>query len=174
MELIFEEKQKIRQKWLIGIVFFSSFVMIAVFGYGIYQQIILGIPFGNKPASDTFLLLVGGLILLVSVGIPVLLLKAVLETKIYDDGIYFRYVPFIMKYRKINMLSVQSYEIKKYRPIRDFGGWGIRFSFKGKNIVYNVSGDMGLELVLQTGKIIILGTQKPDEIGNALRKALGR
>ena len=43
-----EEKQYFRQKWLwVIILFFPLFSF-----YGIYEQIILGNPIGNNPASD--------------------------------------------------------------------------------------------------------------------------
>ena len=171
MELFFEEKQKIRQKWLIGIVLFSSAVIIIVFGYGIYNQIFLGKPFGNNPSSDSGLIAISFLMLFVAVGIPMLLLGSYLEIKVFQDGIYFRYIPFIRKFRRINFAAIQSFVIRKYKPIREFGGWGIRFGFKEKSIMYNVSGNMGIELVLKDGKKIILGTQRPEELQAALTKA---
>ena len=43
-----EEKQYFRQKWLwVIILFFPLFSF-----YGIYEQIMLGNPIGNNPASD--------------------------------------------------------------------------------------------------------------------------
>jgi len=174
MELLFEEKQKITQKWLIATVLLSSTVIILVFGYGFYRQIGLGLPFGNNPSSDSGLILISLLMLAIAIGIPWLLLGSYLEIKVYQDGIYFRYVPFIRKYRRINIHSIQSYAVRQYKPIKEFGGWGIRFGFKEKSVMYNISGNLAIELVLIDGKKIFLGTHKPEELKAALTNAIGK
>jgi hypothetical protein len=50
----------------------------------------------------------------------------------------------------------------------EYGGWGIRYSWNG--IAYNTKGNMGLQIVMNTGKRILIGTQKPEELAAYLKK----
>lgn len=170
----YHEIQKLRQKWIVIIAVFPAILAIVVYFYGFYVQLIKGIPFGENSMSDTGLLLTGIFIIIISVLIPVLIFTANLDIRILNDSLYFRYFPFIRKYRKINFLNIASYNAIEYRPIRDFGGWGIRYSMKTKRICYNVSGHHGVEVTLNDGKVIVFGTQQPQQFVEALKKASGK
>jgi hypothetical protein len=65
--------------------------------------------------------------------------------------------------------AIQTYEAKTYRPLREYGGWGIRYGAAGK--AYNVSGNLGVQLSLLSGRKIMLGSQKPEELVLAIDRA---
>ena len=52
--------------------------------------------------------------------------------------------------------------------MEDYGGWGIRFSGKGK--AYIAKGKHGLYIQLFTGKNLLIGTSKPEELQRFLKK----
>ena len=56
---------------------------------------------------------------------------------------------------------------RPYSPIGDYGGWGLR-GLAG-NKAYNVWGSEGLQLVFKSGNRLLLGTQHPAELREALR-----
>jgi hypothetical protein len=56
-----------------------------------------------------------------------------------------------------------------YRPIREYGGWGIR-GF-GKRRALNMRGDRGVLLIRKDGSTILIGSQKPRELLAALGQA---
>nr|MBP6978828.1 hypothetical protein [Lentimicrobiaceae bacterium] len=58
-----------------------------------------------------------------------------------------------------------------YSTIGEYGGWGYRMGGKKAGVAYNISGNMGLQLELKNGKKILLGTKKPVEMEEALKKA---
>jgi hypothetical protein len=58
--------------------------------------------------------------------------------------------------------------VRKYKPLAEFGGWGLRFGVSGK--AYNISGNKGLQLELTNNKKLLIGTQKPEELSEALNK----
>ena len=62
-----------------------------------------------------------------------------------------------------------------YRPIRDAGGWGIRWGrFEGKRCAFlNARGDRGVLLVYGTEKHLVIGSQEPEQLAHAIRKAAG-
>ena len=55
---------------------------------------------------------------------------------------------------------------RTYRPVRDYGGWGIRWGRDGK--AYIIVGNEGLQLLLGDGEKILIGSQRPQELEAAL------
>lgn len=160
----FFEVQKQTQKWIWFLVMFLLLLNL----YAIFQQLILAIPFGNNPAPAWMLFLILFIILLLLGGLVTLRL----ETKIDGIGVSFRFFPFQRNYRLISWQEISRAYIRVYHPIKEYGGWGIRTSFIGKNgKAYNMAGEVGLQLELKNGKRILIGTQKGSEI-NALLKSI--
>jgi hypothetical protein len=71
--------------------------------------------------------------------------------------------------RTIAFHEIRAFGARRYRPIREFGGWGIR-SGLGKKSAYNASGNLGVELYLRNSQSIMLGSQRHEELAQALRK----
>ena len=143
----FYEIQQFRAIWVWAIIFISLYALILT---------IIGIA--------SILLS----IILVSIGFGFfwLFYRMYLLTVIKEDGIQIKFFPFtdfMIPFNKIN-----DYKIKEYRPIIDYGGWGIRFNKSGK--AYTVSGKIGLQIDLSNGKSILIGTQKPDVLLYSVNK----
>ena len=66
---------------------------------------------------------------------------------------------------------MKQYEVRTYRPIREYGGYGIRYSSKGK--AYNVSGDRGVQIELLNGERLLIGSQRADELWRAIQANVG-
>jgi len=159
------EVQRFRQPWL--------WLLIAgIFGvtvWGFVEQIVLGRPFGQNPAPDTVMMVIA---LVFGIAFPVLFLVANLTVEVRSDGLYYRFFPFHWSFRRISAETLSKYEVHRYRPIRDYGGWGIRYGRSGK--AYNVSGNRGVMLELSDGSRLLIGSQKPEELVNAISLALGK
>lgn len=94
-----------------------------------------------------------------------LLLK--LETKIDSTGIFIRF-SFIPGSRKQwNWGDIQRAYIRTYKPVTEYGGWGIRYTFRNGR-AFNVSGKTGLQLELKNGKKVLIGTQQEAELNKVL------
>ena len=52
--------------------------------------------------------------------------------------------------------------MRKYSPLREFGGWGYRVGPGGK--AFNMQGNMGLQLEMMGGEKLLIGTRKPEEL----------
>jgi hypothetical protein len=157
---LFTEKQKFRQIWLMIIVLAITLLMF----WGFVQQIILGIPFGDKPAPDWMMYI----IVLFPLVIFGFFYSLTLHTRVDKNGIAFKFFPVHRKARQINWESVDQVFVRKYRPMAEYGGWGFRRGRGG--FAYNTSGNMGLQIVLKDGKKILIGTRKPDELKRTLEK----
>ena len=162
--ILYREVQRFRQP-LIWI-FLISIALFSI--YGMVQQLILGKPFGNNPAPDVVLIII---VIIVGLGFPVFFYVMNLTIEVRTDGLYIRFFPLHVSFRKVEFTNIARYEVRTYRPIRDYGGWGIRWGRKGK--AYNVSGNRGLQFELSDGKRLLLGSQKPEELAKALDFALG-
>lgn len=91
-----------------------------------------------------------------------------LETIVDDTGVSYRMRPIHRKWKKHAWQDIAEYEVRQYRPLREYGGFGIRIGLNGK--AYNVKGKMGLQLVLKDGKRILIGTQKAEELKEVLAR----
>jgi len=163
--LIFRETQYFRQPWIWALVLFISLLSI----YGAVQQLVLGKPFGNNPAPDIVLFIIA---VIFGLGLPIFFYVTNLTTEVYEDGLYIRFFPFHISFRKISLEDINGFDVQTYRAIRDYGGWGIRYGRKGK--AYNVSGNRGVQLQLSNSERILIGSQHPEEMAEALNTILGR
>ncbi|MBN1576033.1 MAG: hypothetical protein JW913_05745 [Chitinispirillaceae bacterium] len=152
--------------WIGGIVIFSGLLTIGFSGFGFYRQIVRGHQFGNNPMSDTGMIMEFIIVVILYLSIYLLFRFARLTTEIDVKGITYRYYPFHFKHHTVHWDEIERYEVIKYHPLRDYGGWGIRFCKGGK--AFNVAGDRGLQLYLKTGKRILIGTQKDKELADFL------
>jgi hypothetical protein len=84
-----------------------------------------------------------------------------LETEIRADGIYFRTWPIYRSFRRISWAEIGRYGPRSYRPLREFGEWGIRW-VPGK-LAYDVSGDQGVWIGRTNGRSILVGSQRVEE-----------
>jgi hypothetical protein len=161
-DILFHEVQRFRQVWVWILVFF----LMGLSWYSFIQQIVSKTPFGTRPAPD---LVVIGMWILFGWVFPIVAFITGLITEVRGDGIYIRFIPFHFKFRTMPFEAIQTYEVRTYRPLREYGGWGIRYGAGGK--AYNVSGNRGVQLVLLSGRKILLGSQKPEELVLAIDRA---
>jgi len=144
------EVQYFRQPWLL--VFLGTEISVNI--WAVAQQFVLGQPWGNNPAPDDLLLVI---FLLTGVLLPILVLSAHLRMEVRREGLVYRFFPMQLRERTIVWLDITDHQKVKYRPIRDFGGWGIRYGRRGK--AYNVSGDQGVALILSDGQKLLFGSR---------------
>jgi hypothetical protein len=161
-ETVYTESQRFKQwrLWLIllgvnGLLFF-----------GVFKQVIGGQQFGDKPMSNTGLLITTGLTL----ALIVLFINFRLETIIKKDGIYVRFFPFHLKFKHYTWESLTKSFVRQYSPLTEYGGWGLRLGLFGKGTAFNVSGNKGLQLEFINNKKLLIGTNKPEELNESLSK----
>ncbi|OHD56106.1 MAG: hypothetical protein A2Y33_01520 [Spirochaetes bacterium GWF1_51_8] len=156
---VFVEKQKM-SFWWVWIIVIAS---VAFAWYLFIGQIILGHQLGSKPAPDFIIFIVW-----VTTGIlfPLIFLSIRLSVRVAHEGVFYRFFPFQMKERIIAFSEIVSAEAVEYKPILEYGGWGIR---RGKNgWAYTMTGKRGVRITTAAGKTILLGSLKADELANAI------
>jgi hypothetical protein len=96
-----------------------------------------------------------------------------LITRYTTEGIYYQMRWIHLKEKFIAWQDIESVEVRTYKPILEYGGWGMRLGIFGKGKAINISGNKGVQLVLKNGKRLLIGTQKPEEIKQYL-KGIGK
>lgn len=94
--------------------------------------------------------------------ILILFLMMRLITVIDTKGMSVRFFPIYINEKKILWEEIENIYVKTYQPIKEFGGWGIRISYKN-GMAFSTKGKYGIQIVLKNGKKILIGTQKPHE-----------
>lgn len=162
LQIEFYERQSKKQWWMY--VLFIALDLLFIFGS--VQQIIFRIPFGNKPMSDVGLLITTILFVFFSI---FMIFVLTLHTYINDEGVFVKYFPFQFRYKLYDWNTICTSYVRKYNPLLEYGGWGIRIGSKATK-AYAVSGNMGLQLILKNGKKVLIGTNKPDDLETVLIK----
>ena len=55
-----------------------------------------------------------------------------------------------------------------YSPLAEYGGWGIKWGRSG--LALNARGDRGVRLTLTDGRRVLVGSQRPEELGGGAGK----
>ncbi len=167
-DVIYQEVQQFRQTLLWVGLLPSSLLVAILFSYGMFQQLVLGVPWGDRPMSDTELAIFGPLMLLIVIGLPFLLYITKLITVVDPVGIQIRYFPLLR--RTIPFENLKNYSIRTYDSISVLWGWGI---YRSKNgWAYTVSGNRGVELELADGRRLLIGSQQPEMLVQAIDTAI--
>lgn len=159
-DVVYREVQKPRSV-LLWILIFSLCIFM---WYPFIQQVILGIPVGNNPASDGVLLIFWFVFGICFPIIALFFTKLIVEVR--SDGVYIRYMPFHFRYKRFLLKDIEHCESITYSPMKRFGGWGIRMNFHGE-VAYILSGKKAIKLVVKSQSYVI-GSRTPDELKKAI------
>ena len=92
------------------------------------------------------------------------------KTTINEQGVYVQFGFFGQRPTAFLWNDIALAKITKYQPLSDYGGWGYRRGFfKPNKRAYSVIGDIGLELTLKDGSVVMIGTQNPDYLKEYLQ-----
>ena len=153
----FKEEQRFTQWWMWALISIAPFAILLIV-YFASEEV-------RSKTTEWLLSVIGTCVLLPLV----LFLSMRLDTKITPEGIHYRFRPFHLRDRAIPWSEIAKVYLRIYRPIAEYGGWGIKGGF-GSGTAYNVKGNLGLQIELKSGKRILLGTQRGTEIEKSLAR----
>ena len=82
--------------------------------------------------------------------------------------VWFGWVPIYR--RAVPITNIHAIEVVQYRPIVDYGGWGIRAGRDGERVL-NARGNRGVRLELADGTRLLIGSQRPEELAETIERA---
>lgn len=136
-----------------------SMGLLAFLLFSLYQWFLAKDAVGNVPPEDN----IGQVVVIVVVALTLLLFFLLqLNTEIDERGIHYKFLPFHLNNKTIPWNEIKECYVRTYRPLMEYGGWGYRISIQNGK-AYNVSGNKGIQLILKSGKKILIGTQKESE-----------
>jgi hypothetical protein len=109
---------------------------------------------------------------LIGLALPLLLaiflLQMTTEVTATEVRVWFGGVPLYRRVLSID--SIRRYAVVRYRPIADYGGWGVRAGRDGERVL-NARGDRGVRLELADGSKLLIGSQRPEELAETIERA---
>ena len=154
----FHESQRMTMAWVWALVGLLAAGAWIVFGGHLIGILDLG---PNPPPIGLSI----ALLAILGVGLPWLTTAFRLVTEVDDDALRFSIRPLLR--RRVPRSSIARAEAVRYRPLRDYLGWGIRW-MPGRGWAYTVQGERGVRVHLRDGRSFLLGSRRPDELATAL------
>jgi len=154
----YREVQRVTQLWIWIIVL----VPTVIAWWAFVQQVLLSRSFGTNPAPD-----VAVVIIWVAFGLafPLLILAVNLRTEVRSEVVRLRFFPF--RSRTIPIGDIRECQARTYRPIGEYCGWGIRWT-PGHGCAYTIKGNRGVQLTLADGKRLLIGSDRPEQLAEAI------
>lgn len=107
---------------------------------------------------------------IVSIGLLVHLLLAGLSVRIFDDRIVVSVGLLGIVRTAVRLEEIDAVEPLTYRPIHEFGGWGIRGW--GKKRAWSARGDQAVLLTLSGDRLLYVGSDHPQRLAERIRRAM--
>lgn len=93
-----------------------------------------------------------------------------LKTIINQEGIRIKLTPFQSENEVYPWEAVETAHIRTYKPIPEFGGWGLCSGKSGRAIT--LYGTCGLHIHFKSGKTLLIGTFRPAEMERILKRIM--
>jgi hypothetical protein len=167
---IYEEVQRNKQTWLWALVIVVALLPVGIILADVYYLAVEFPEAGDHIARNGELTLSLAIWAAFAIALVWLFSATRLETIISGDSIYYRLFPFNLRLKRLKVSDIAEYYIRKYSPILEYGGWGIRWGLKSRGRAYNIYGNLGLQIITTENKKLLIGTQRPEELKNAVDK----
>jgi hypothetical protein len=118
--------------------------------------------FSSRP-GDALLLAIAPVVVVL---VASLISLSHLDVDVTDQGvsIAFRY---LWPTRRIRFAEIVGLEVRRYNPLLEYGGWGVRLGPRGWG--YMTTGNEGVQLRLRKGIPVLIGSARPRELEAAIR-----
>jgi hypothetical protein len=154
--LLFRELQTFGWPWpgmLVALMAALVFGSVAIpFGSGMWQQLVLGRPWGDRPIPDAMLYVVGPLTILLSL-LPFAMLFSRLSVEVRADGLLVE----LLRFKRPDVVLPDEVRAASLTTIGWFG-WGVSSSPRRR--VYRMAGSEGVEIELLSGKKIVIASER--------------
>ncbi|MCB9139550.1 MAG: hypothetical protein H6642_14505 [Caldilineaceae bacterium] len=145
-------------------VMFFVIAICALMWYTLIVQVFLGRPVGTNPSPDWMVWLFW---LIFGILFPLAFYYMRLEVIVDPAAVRINFRPILT--RVIPLSDIVAAEPRTYDPLREYGGWGIR-GVMGKKKAYTTTGREGVELTLRSGERLMIGSQHPGILAEAINK----
>lgn len=157
---LFTERQRPHAWTLVAILLPGVGLPVYIF----VQQLLLGRPFGNHPMTNWGLaILMPAIVVLMSA-----MACLHLDTRLDADRLRVRLFPLADE--NLHPARIVRWEVRTYSPMKEYWGWGVRFGADG-SVAYTMKGNRDVQLLLDDGSRVLIGSQRPENLASALTMA---
>ena len=152
VNVFFSENQRFRQWWL----------WVILIGLTLFWAILIVIN------SELIFFVIP---LVIDLGLIVFMYSIELVTEVTSGGLKIKLWPFHRSWIVFPFAEMEGVEEVKYRPIRDYGGWGIRYGIFDKlhAKAYTVSGNRGVMLSMKGGSKFLIGSKLSSDLHSCIK-----
>ncbi len=174
--IVFREVQRVRMWWVWAMV---GVLATAAWGFW-FEQVVLGGPLqGLNRAPDAVMWAIA---LVVGVLAPLLVGMLKMTTDVVAPGlgldgreragqVVVTWFPFWRT--RVRLDELRGANDVEYRPVRDYGGWGIKWT-PHAGWVYNVQGHHGVRLLFTESKRrLLIGSARSAELARVINEQVG-
>ncbi len=163
--LLFTESQRFKQvSWIPAVPILAGAACGIIFVIIRYTAIDQAPDKGPLPIG---MLVIGGLLaVMVTLGVMLLIRSFELTTEVRTSGLYIRLFPYQLSFHRIELDDLVEIRVRTYRALSEFGGYGRKFGWKGS--CYTISGEWGVDLKFAGSRPVLIGSQMPQKLADAL------
>jgi hypothetical protein len=159
-EPVFHEVQALRQRHTSLVLAMPPAAMLFI----AVRQLVFHRPWGSPPMSN------GGVIfltvLLVAVYIRLITVRLVTDIRSGELSVG---LEGLWRKRRVPLAGIRSATEVEYDPTAEYGGYGIRSNANG--LAYIASGNRGVQVELNDGRKLLIGSQRPGELARSITEA---
>ena len=162
-EVLYFEKQRFRQIWVWLCILIGPAALLWLLITEVFDILV------NRGNPGDILLPLA-IFIIFGVVFPLFFYIIGLDTKLKNDGLYIRFKPFHFSWVVFKFREIETAEAVTYSPLKEYGGWGIKYGRKGK--AYNVSGNKGVMLALTKGNSVLIGSLRHEALAQLVNENL--
>lgn len=142
------------------------FVLIAL----LIVELLIFVPVLDEDENNALLLVLS----LAALLLPLILILFVFkfEFAIDEEGIHYRFIPKIIRWKTIAVGSIESFQVKEKESWFEKLHYGFHRNIFRNIITINITGNKYLVLSLRSGGTLKLGTENGDSVAYTLKKLL--
>ncbi len=151
--------------WVFALLWTACLAGAAAAGYDLFLQSF------DAPGDPSFLLkarlAVGGVLLFPAL-ITLLFLR--LDVEVRPDQLFIAFGPLHLVRKRIRLADIETARALTYRPLKEFGGWGIRP--RGFRTAWTIRGNQAVKVALKSGNEVYVGSRFPQRLEERIRAAM--
>jgi hypothetical protein len=109
-------------------------------------------------------------VIMTLIGIALVLIYGGFRTLVSRQTVTVRMGILGIRLLNLKMADIASSEIVTFQPLRDFGGYGIRFNKEMK--AYFLSGNRGVKITTRSGRKFLVGSDHPERLNTVIRTVI--
>ena len=156
---LFREEQIFRQRRVRILLAIPPAAMLLI----LVWQVLLGHPWGTKPVSNASV--ISWTVFLWLVYLRLVTVRLITHVRPSELSVGMR---GLWRERHIPLKEIKSAKVVTYDAARDYGGYGIRTTRRGR--AYIAGGNRGVRLELVKGGPVLIGSALPEELLKAINR----